>query len=467
MTWLAVTPQRFPDESVVGYRCRVAAKNGYQHWPSFVKAFLRFDKNQTAHYLKTETQSLLGVELALHTPIDDIFRLYFIRRVCPLCLQQAIYMREAWHLSLVTHCLHHGVELIDRCPDCGKALDNHWGSIAHCRCGFDLRLVEPCERDPILGMEWLIAQRAGAVATRAISLPEPVQQLSPKGLERFTLLMGSYAQFGYADKPRKVAIRSDLRSAMRVTNAADQIANTWPAGFYRLLDQRSDDNKRHIQSHFGHLYRAAYHDLCDKEFAFLRQAMDDYVASNWTGLITCKNTWQSPRLRNKPPYLSSTLLSKQTRINRQQYALWIDQGKLKGCIRETANGRQRVSIAADQEELIDQLSRQRTLKQISRQLGLPENRVRELIATGLLTGYRSNAGGPWHVDPVSVQQMMDNLRTMRLRSLPKNRGLTMDCILRHRMDGAVSFSKLIIALKDGVVPFSMVVGFQWWSTQRN
>lgn len=456
MSWLAVTPQRYPDESMQGYRCRVAADNGFADWPSFVRAFLPVDKHTTSNLLLTGTQSLLGVELAFNTPTNDIFRLHFARRVCPLCLMQAEYMRSAWHISLAPYCLEHRYLLIDHCPECGKSLDNHCATIANCRCGFDLRFVEKSyESKTVPDLAWLIAARVSVAPLPILNSVWPVQHLSARGLERLTLLLGSYATFSNITKPRKVATRSDVRNALAIVDAAQKIIGNWPTSFYELLDGMRDENDHHIQSYLGHIYRAIYHELIEPEFDFLRKAMDDYVALHWDGLITCKNTWQSSYLRSDPPYFSSAKLRKETHIGRGRYKQWITTGKLNGKIRETLHGRHLILIAAGQRETIEQLSQCRTLKQAAEELGLPELRVRELLDDGLLQGIHPSRSAPWEISPESIEYLRCQLSTAAAQPVSINDSFSLDTILRHRMDESLTFAEFFRALINGLIPFSI------------
>jgi len=63
-------------------------------------------------------------------------------QVCPHCLAEGGYLRDAWDLSHVTVCVKHRVRLVDACPSCSVPLRLGRPIILACqRCGYDLRRV--------------------------------------------------------------------------------------------------------------------------------------------------------------------------------------------------------------------------------------------------------------------------------------------------------------------------------------
>ncbi|WP_076538356.1 TniQ family protein [Shewanella sp. UCD-KL21] len=58
--------------------------------------------------------------------------------ICPQCLKEEPYIRQAWHIKPIEVCAKHECELIHHCPDCQQPIsyiENE--SITHCSCGFE------------------------------------------------------------------------------------------------------------------------------------------------------------------------------------------------------------------------------------------------------------------------------------------------------------------------------------------
>lgn len=74
-------------------------------------------------------------------------------RFCPACLREDVlpYFRKRWRLSFSTACVKHKCFIIDRCPECGAALNPYRSvrillrsDMMHCyTCGADLRKAAP------------------------------------------------------------------------------------------------------------------------------------------------------------------------------------------------------------------------------------------------------------------------------------------------------------------------------------
>jgi hypothetical protein len=88
----------------------------------------------------------------LHSGAQKYNELCFPLQFCPLCLSEGIpYYRKRWHVSFITVCTTHHVQLIDRCPSCQSQIaptrndlqKNRMpfdGDMTKCfRCQFDLK----------------------------------------------------------------------------------------------------------------------------------------------------------------------------------------------------------------------------------------------------------------------------------------------------------------------------------------
>lgn len=78
--------------------------------------------------------------------------------ICPLCVNEAPYIRQQWQFISHQACEHHGCKLVHRCPECKSRLEyQSTDSINQCECGFELRNspVEDAPEAEILVARWL------------------------------------------------------------------------------------------------------------------------------------------------------------------------------------------------------------------------------------------------------------------------------------------------------------------------
>lgn len=188
--WLVVTPQRFSDESLLGYLMRVCEANGYLS----PRTILEFLEPNTAKRIGgvaeivSDAKLVAALEIIARAPpgsltqwtwhaIDSGSGPYFNVRgavipvdalmtdhaqVCPVCFAEGGYIREEWELSGVTVCTTHAVALVDRCPCCQKPLQVMRSPLMTCgHCHFDLRQAPIASATP---NEVVLAEYIAALA---------------------------------------------------------------------------------------------------------------------------------------------------------------------------------------------------------------------------------------------------------------------------------------------------------------
>ncbi|MBF4433416.1 hypothetical protein ERJ77_02655 [Vibrio anguillarum] len=78
--------------------------------------------------------------------------------ICPLCIDEAPYIRQQWQFISHQACEHHVCKLVHHCPECKSRLEyQSTESINQCECGYDLR-NSPLEDAPeaeVLVAQWL------------------------------------------------------------------------------------------------------------------------------------------------------------------------------------------------------------------------------------------------------------------------------------------------------------------------
>ncbi len=121
----------------------------------------------------------------------------FLRKIftpiCPLCIDEAPYIRQQWQLISHQACEHHGCKLVHHCPECKSRLEyQSTESISQCECGFELR-NSPVEDAP--EAELLIAQWLSGNDSKPLGLLTGEMTLS----ERYGFLLWYVNRYGDID----------------------------------------------------------------------------------------------------------------------------------------------------------------------------------------------------------------------------------------------------------------------------
>src|SRR3546814_4508064 len=130
--------------------------------------------------------------------------------VCPCCIRETRYLRQAWGHAYVTCCPEHNVRLIDRCDSCDEQLSVNRDRIAYCTCGHDLRdsvTIAPTEAEL-----WLSALIVSNGASSGRRLPKI------RGADIYTLCL-------LVRDLRSEEHTSELQSLMRISYAVFCLKN--------------------------------------------------------------------------------------------------------------------------------------------------------------------------------------------------------------------------------------------------
>lgn len=167
-------------------------------------------------------------------------------QLCPICLQEKLYYRFFWELSVVSACPFHHCLLIDRCPQCQEPI--HWSrpKIAICSCQFDWRSFQPpaveSEHITLSSIIYKLCHLGGLPLENnlRVSSDNPVTQLNLGSLVnllvsllRFCRLPGiRYQVF----PPKEASLEFYLKSAREFERVFALLKN-WPDNFYQLMDR--------------------------------------------------------------------------------------------------------------------------------------------------------------------------------------------------------------------------------------
>ncbi|MEZ8106617.1 TniQ family protein [Vibrio cortegadensis] len=198
--------QLYPDESLESFLLRLSHEQGYERFSHFAEDiwFDTMDQHEAipgafpleinrVNIYHAQTTSQMRVRVLIH--LENQLRLNnfgvlrlalshskaqfsseykavhrfgvdypyaFLRKrftpICPLCIGEAPYIRQQWHLIPHQVCAHHSCKLIHHCPECNSRFEyQHSESISQCECGFELRnsLVEDAAEAEYLVARWL------------------------------------------------------------------------------------------------------------------------------------------------------------------------------------------------------------------------------------------------------------------------------------------------------------------------
>ncbi|WP_316852876.1 helix-turn-helix domain-containing protein [Ralstonia holmesii] len=180
----------------------------------------------------------------------------------------------------------------------------------------------------------------------------------------------------------------NLDAATTVVTGSAWLLENWPEHFNHLL-QRIQDRRREMQSlrrSFGCLYRVLYVDLQAPGFQFLRDAFEKYLGENWWGFVCKRNRSLRNETVTTHPRLTLASAAQQAGTSLSMVRHLIEAKLLSVEEGVMPSGRRVRSVHRFDVPRISSLAHEAlTLTEVAGLLALPENRVRLLVAAGLLT----------------------------------------------------------------------------------
>lgn len=264
---LAFLPEPFLDESLNGYLQRLAEANFLSSASLLLSAR---GLTLKAQYTPAEIELLANLtqqsagrlrQLAeFHQVQGSLQAGYFLRRkgiaVCPECLAQAPYIRQAWHHELVTACPIHSRQLLEQCPQCARAIEPGRCPFLGCRCGqsfCEAPLATPAQDADL----WV----SGILLGAPNSIDALRQQLEweeelPQDIDQFVLFLANLQR----DEPQRRRKAMTFAQAQAINHAAYAIGQDLQRNFQAFVLSRVQQANQLRSSRFlqnlGPWYRA-------------------------------------------------------------------------------------------------------------------------------------------------------------------------------------------------------------------
>ena len=392
--WLPIRPRPEPGESTLGFLMRVAGANGFAsvrqlqtrvlNAPGGAFALLRAqlelreDEGDRLFGVLPRSWNMDAVPLGLATADFNTCT----RRWCPRCLGAKPVIQGRWGLKLVCACHEHQCWLVDRCQRCDAPQSWAGSQLLRCACGAVLADAEPerCSAPELALSAAMGGELLSGLDTRLFAM-------SVAGRHRLVRYLGRFAVEPRLSTPGQQGGLHHLAQARVWIAGATALLAEWPVGFNTLLDQlRSQaDISPSIPRTFGPIYRVLYSDLNAPEFAFLREQFECYLQAHWWGLVCRRNRRLPAAVVTSHPRVSLRQAAEATSVATAVVRHLVQADLLPVEAMTFPSGRHIRTMHAQQLASIADLVRGAlNLKQASQWLGLPERRLRELVAAKLL-----------------------------------------------------------------------------------
>lgn len=368
---LTFKPTAKPDESLNGYLLRLAEEN----FLGSPKSLLR----KTGFRIKAcygdeeliEISNILGLDIQQLRSIVDFPKVlgsipagYFLRKssipVCPHCLKDAGYIRQAWHHELVTACPTHQVFLLERCPDCESPLELNRAFVSTCRCGYPLTDASVAPAD--VANLFIAGLLTSKDHTRIIPGLDPL----PQDIDAFLLFL---ANLRLPASQRKNAPISWAR-ALEINQESYALAEDLPSRFRSFVVDRVEFANQQESSRFianlGSWYRELNTGFASEVYAPVREVAYRVILERAKAPINRKMKQLGAELLGLKATYTAAEAARILRSSADRIVALVKTGQLKGTILQGASNEfcliERVDVEAHQQAAVDLVSGKDLLK---------------------------------------------------------------------------------------------------------
>lgn len=458
---LSIRPRPFPGESTLGYLKRVADANGFGSVGQLFSSLRSrqqgaFDELCARLRLISEERARLFGSLPAHWAHLDIplglahsdFNSTH-GRWCPLCLREGGLLPGQWTLKLVCTCPKHGIWLKEKCSRCGTNLS--WSDVVQfegkCPCGASLveADVEEVDED-VQALTLLLCGDSGTERLACLS------SLRTPSIHRLVRYLGPFQATTRPSRPGQTLDVHRLDVARGLVTGCASLLAKWPAHLHAKIAELQTNAPAgpSVRRTFDPLYRVLYDALPEAEFQFLRDAFEDYLHTNWWGLICKRNRRMRPATANGHPRLSLPQMAKAARVPPSVVRHMVQAELVPSNSAELTSGRHARSIHLSELHSIKcATDGALSLEKTAQLLSLPKRRVRELILSGHLTPLVSrqlNKGAAAWLIPKGE---IDRLHIQTIRAHEDFNGIPVRDILKYWRLREREGIALIAAVVDG------------------
>ena len=458
---LLLRPHPGRKEGPLGYRLRLAEANYLSSWDIGQLGF----RYELSWLLEQGLIPPSEVDPDLHAHVarmsgflKSASRIWNQRhpRFCPLCLAEEPEWRAAWEILFFDACPRHGVWLMDQCSSCGEPVRWKRDQLVRCQCGSDLRLESPGSAPGSVRQLSSILE-AKLLGCELVGQLPPVAGLDVEQLQRLIRYLGGYMDPVPGRRPLKLRNAGCLQASWPVTSLAAEILLQWPQSFHdgwSRLQSSTDGEKARLGSVFRHAYDYLYRGFWESAFLPVREAFEQWLAEHWKGGLCKRNRRLPSELLAKVHWIPGKVAADQLGISLQRLRSLLAEGLVEGQESITTTGRRFLMVRRDQLEQIDlQLANELTMTEAMAMLGICKVRMQRLLRL-LFPGARrinNKESMPWCVPRNEVEVLLEITDRLLVVAIPEEDQVSLAHVFKYWTWTAEEIVALIEAVRDGSV----------------
>ncbi|MGA9668026.1 MAG: hypothetical protein WBQ94_02395 [Terracidiphilus sp.] len=231
-----------------------------------------------------------------------------------------------------------------------------------------------------------------AEAKRVSFLPNQMN-LQLDAMLRLIRFLGSAHEEGRIRR-RQIRPFAELEIAARIGIGASTMLSAWPRSFTGILRRMANEQSQgpaalNFHKVFGNFYRHLFDVLPRKEFGFLHDAFETFVAEDWNGLVRGQHRWFSDAVRKSTKWLAANEAEIMSGMQSKKIGALVRKGEFEGIFITAGRHRNECWIKRKSfEEWITKRDAERALYmtaiEAKHALGLKHDTLLKVVARGII-----------------------------------------------------------------------------------
>lgn len=420
---LLLTPLQEQDEGPWGYQLRLAEANLLSFRE--IARLQQWDRKGTS---PLDPQHAVTGQLPAHISKHA--------RFCPICLKERGMWHIGWEVIFADACPNCSCWLVDTCSVCHESL--HWqrAQLLRCDCGHSLldEVPSPAPEN--------VCRLSGHLHRLAMELTPKcdfiLDKLTLNQCIRIILFLGAYASFPNVRRPQKIADLDQLRVSWHITSSAAEVIFSWPFGFNSIANLlRANVTKSasgQLPAAFRGFYFSLYRGFRGKEFYFLMEAFQNYMAEFWTEGVNRRNRRLRQVLLDKVEWIPANHACSQMGISRRHLLTLIERKSIRGSQRTTEKGRTIVLVhRSDVQAFCKTQIEHESLLSTATRLGFKKSRLQALLPVICPDAIKlGELGCPWAIPTAWVDTWIQFIGDQPIRVAKDDDYISIDDIFRYK-----------------------------------
>lgn len=365
-------------------------------------------------------------------------------KVCTACLTEGGWIRREWEIRTYVACPDHGTILKDTCHRCGYRLTWRRPAVDLCSCKASLWGGEPVAASQAL------IRISAALCRLEHSLPSNEASFALAGtLEAASNIFWFFASDPAADgglwRSGQMS-KPPLKDLIRMLEPVSPIILNWPDGLYSWLHahQKNSIDGIGVRAGFGSFLHRLTRRLPGDQYSFLRNEVQLWLANEWTnGLVKRSSHFFAKSAM--APVLPVKEVSRRLGIPNQRVRALAGLGILEAKVKQLKANRAYLITASSVEDVRYRIAQLISLEEVADRLCISKHQIERLVLYKIIVvSSVAKCLSLFQFEPGEIDHLIIRLRELEVEEPPPSHTISLAEVAQKRQTAFALVTRAVL-----------------------